>query len=101
LFKLLSFNLNIGVAQAADGITLANRPGAMLAAKKPWHPEFDQAEIQRYIASNVPESDMSFASMLQPMVVGNEHEMQNMTPSTLTALCAQTARSAIFNKFIY
>ena len=73
----------------------------MLAAEKPCHLEYDQAAIQRYIAKNVPEGDMQFISLLQMMVVGQEQQMQDMTPSTLTALCVQTARAAKVNGFIH
>ena len=89
-------------AQAAslDGITVANELGAVLAAERPCHLSYDTAAVEQYIATHVDEGDMGFSSMLQMMTEGQRYQMQSMTPATMTAFCAQTARVAKFNGFI-
>ena len=100
LLLSLPLTLMALTAQAEDGMTIANELGTVLAAERPCHLSFDQSAIQQYINKRVPASDMSFGNMLQLMVSGTGVEIREMSPSTLTAFCAQTTRVARFNGFI-
>ena len=87
-------------AQAENGMILANQLGALLGAEDACHLSYDQAAIQRFIASKVPENDLSFGSMLQLMVTGEKIEIKDMSRSTLTAFCSQSERVARSHGFI-
>jgi hypothetical protein len=82
-------------------MVVASQLGTVLAAETPCHFNYDADAINKYIIKNVPESDMSFGSMLQLMIDGQTDQFKNMTPSAMTALCSQTARVAKFNGFIH
>ena len=88
-------------AASVDSMELATQLGTVLAAEKPCQFTYDMAAIQAYIAKHVQESDMRFGSMLQMMVQGQTMQIEQMTPATLAALCAQTGRVARFNGFIH
>jgi ABC-type oligopeptide transport system substrate-binding subunit len=90
-----------GVVCAESSIALANQLGTVLAAESACHLSYDPKAIQNYISKNVPESDMSFGSLLEIMVQGQTTQIAQMTSATLTALCAQTERVARFNGFIH
>lgn len=87
-------------AQAENGMVLANQLGALLGAEKACHLSYDQTAIQHFIANKVSENDLSFGSMLQLMVAGEKIEIEDMSPSTLTAFCTQNRRVARSNGFI-
>lgn len=98
---LLGLVVVFGSVRAESSIALANQLGTILAAEKFCHFSYDMTAIQNFIAKNVPESDMSFGTMLQTMVEGQTIEMRDMTPATLMALCTQTGRVAKYNGFIH
>jgi hypothetical protein len=72
-----------------------------LAAEFACHLSYDPKAIQNYVSRNVADNDMAFGSLLETMVQAGISEISQMTPATLTALCAQTERVARFNGFVH
>ncbi len=87
-------------AQSLDTFQLANDLGSVLGSEAACGLQFDQSAISAFIETKVKADDMSFASTLQTMVMGHEHQLQQMSVSAKTAHCTQIARVAKSYNFI-
>lgn len=91
-----------GGARADDlrTISLATDLGTVLASETACGLEFRQDAIAAFIEKKVADDDMSFPSMLQMMTAGAEMDLEDMSPSALTAHCTQIRRVAKSYGFI-
>lgn len=86
-------------AQTIDSMQLANHLGSVLASEEKCGLTFNQAAIEAYVTSKVKADDMSFPSTLEMMTTGQKALLDEMSPSSLTAHCAQVRRVAKSNGF--
>ena len=102
IFACTAFTVcSSAVAQAADTMVLATELGNVLASEKFCNLHYDQAAIEAFIESQVPDNDMSFNSYLTTMIQGAEFQMRSMSASQKTAHCAQTRRVAKSYGFLH
>jgi hypothetical protein len=72
----------------------AQELGTVLGSERLCGLPLDQAGIEAWIASNVAPDDLSFASNLQAMTMGQEFQQNNMSTSSKIAHCAAVRQSA-------
>ncbi len=72
----------------------AQELGTVLGSENLCDLTLDQAGIEAWIAANVAPDDLSFASNLQTMTMGQEFQQNNMSASSKTAHCAAVRQSA-------
>lgn len=99
LLALIAIEVPARADQMAS-MQLAVALGDLLASEGPCDLSYDQAAIQTYIDGNVPPDEMGFASQLNMMTSGATFSMRDMSPSSLTAHCRATERSARHFGFI-
>lgn len=80
--------------KAMASMSRAQELGAVLGSEKLCDLTLDQAGIEAWIVANVAPDDLSFATNLQTMTMGQEFQQQNMTTSSKTAHCAAIRQSA-------
>ena len=68
--------------------------GTVLASEQPCGLTLDPAGIEAWIAKNVDKSDLSFASNLSMMSMGQDAQIAAMTPSAKIAHCATVKMTA-------
>lgn len=82
------------VAQDANTMVRAQQLGTILGSEKGCDLKLNQVGIETWIAENVSDTDMSFASMLTAMSQGTAIGFENMTESERTAQCAAVRQAA-------
>jgi hypothetical protein len=94
LIMLLGFAVSPAYAQTPDSADADTELASVLASEEPCGLSYDQDAISRWIERHVRPDDMSFTSALPLETLGFGEEIKTMTPSTLTAHCAQIRRIA-------
>jgi hypothetical protein len=94
LFLVPSVVLAEDFEKTMASMSRAQELGAVLGSEKLCDLTLDQAGIEAWIAANVASDDMSFATNLQTMTMGQEFQQQSMTASSKTAHCAAVRQSA-------
>ncbi len=94
IFAATLLTTTSAVAQNLDGMMRANELATILASETLCGLTLDQPGIEAWIAANVAPDDLSFASQLQSMTMGQEFQMKNMTASAKTAHCAAIRHTA-------
>ena len=84
----------------ADSYQTASNLGDVLASEKPCALSYDQPAIQSFIDTHVDADDMEFPGNLSSAVFAANYTIGDMTPSQLTAHCAQIERIARAFRFI-
>ena len=79
-------------AQSMESMNIASNLGSVLASEEKCGLSYSQPAIETYIDKNVPADDMGFASTLSMMTQGHEVQIEEMSPSALTAHCSQINR---------
>jgi hypothetical protein len=67
---------------------------ALLGSEEPCGLHYDQGAIERLMAKYFKPDDTSVINGMAVMVAGNKIQVGQMSPSTLTAHCAQVRRAA-------
>ncbi len=104
--KIVTFAIAVTVASphasyaAADGMTVANQLGALLAAEDACNMVYDKTAISAYIEKNVSADDLSFANMLPLMARGTTAQFNEMSDSAKVAFCTQQRRAAKKLRFV-
>ncbi len=93
-FGLAVFLAAPAAAQTMASMQSATELGTVIGSEQACGLTLDQAGIEAWIAANVAEDDMSFASTLNMMVQGTAFQIEEMTQSAKTAHCAAVKRSA-------
>jgi hypothetical protein len=88
-------------AQSFDSMQIAMDLGSVLGSEEACGLEFDQSAIAGFIEDKVAADDMSFASNLQTMTMGQEYQLADYSKSALTAHCTQISRVAKSYGFTY
>lgn len=97
LFGILAITAGLmmpAVGQGFDSIQIASNLGTVLGSEEACGLEYDQAAVASFIEAEVPADDMSFATTLQTMTMGQEYQLEDMSKSALTAHCTQISRVA-------
>ena len=81
-------------AQNLDGMMRANELATVIGSEALCDLTLDQAGIEEWIAKNVAPDDLSFASQLQTMTMGQEFNQKNMSASAKIAHCAAIRQTA-------
>ena len=81
-------------AQNLDGMMRANELATVIGSEALCDLTLDPAGIEAWIAANVAPDDLSFASQLQTMTMGQEFNQRNMTASAKIAHCAAVRQTA-------
>lgn len=81
-------------AQNLDGMMRANELATVIGSESLCDLTLDQAGIEAWIAKNVAPDDLSFASQLQTMTMGQEFNQKNMSASAKIAHCAAIRQTA-------
>jgi len=74
-------------AAAQDLWEIADNLGYVIASEKPCGLSYDQEQIARFIDENVPGDAMDFPSSLQGSIAAAELDIQDNSPSAMTAHC--------------
>ena len=77
-----------------ESMARAQELGTVLGSEDLCDLTLDQAGIEAWIAANVAPDDLSFASSLQTMTMGQAFQQDNMSTSSKTAHCAAVRQSA-------
>lgn len=72
----------------------ASELGAILGSEELCGLTLDQAGIEAWIAANVAKDDLSFATNLQTMTMGQKYNSEGMSASAKIAHCAAVKQSA-------
>lgn len=96
LALILTFAPAIAFGQTADlqSMQRAQELGSILASEKLCELTLDQPGIEAWIAANVAKDDLSFASNLQVMTMGQQYQQKDMTASAIIAHCAAVRQTA-------
>lgn len=81
-------------AQDLDSMMRASELGTVIGSEELCGLTLDAAGIEAWIATNVAKDDLSFASTLQTMTMGQEFQQRDMTVSAKVAHCAAVKQSA-------
>lgn len=81
-------------AQDLASMQRAQELGMIIASEDICDLALDQTGIEAWIAANVPEGDMSFASNLSLMTQGAAFQLQGMSAAAKTAHCTAVRRTA-------
>ncbi|GHA13266.1 hypothetical protein GCM10007989_04810 [Devosia pacifica] len=88
------------VGQDFGSMNTAVELGTVLGSEEACGLSYDQEAITAFIEAEVAADDMSFASTLQTMVMGQEMQINELSASAKTAHCAQITRVARSYGFI-
>ena len=96
LFFFLVPNLVFGedLEKKMESMGRAQELGTVIGSEVMCDLALDQAGIEAWISANVAPDDLSFASSLQMMTVGQEFQQKDMSASSKTAHCAAVRQSA-------
>jgi hypothetical protein len=102
LLVVVFFAIAVPAAALSDlqRMELSHNLGMTLASEELCGLHYDQDAIAAFIEKKVPADDMSFAGSLNIMTIGSGVQIKEMSPSSLTAHCAQMKRVAKSYGFI-
>lgn len=81
-------------AQNLDGMMRANELATVIGSEELCDLALDQKGIEAWITANVAPDDLSFASQLQTMTMGQTFQQEGMSTSAKTAHCAAVRHTA-------
>ncbi len=81
-------------AQDLDSMMRANELATVIGSEAYCGLTLDSAGIEAWIKANVAPNDLSFASTLQTMTMGQEFQQQEMSASAKIAHCAAVRQTA-------
>lgn len=81
-------------SQSLESMQSAQQLGTVIASEKTCGLTLNQPGIEAWIASNVRNDDLEFASTLMMMTQGTEFQLAEMSASSRTAHCAAVRHTA-------
>jgi hypothetical protein len=94
LVILTALSASSSSAQDLESMKRASELSTVLGSEKLCNLTLDAGGIERWISTNVAPGDLSFASQLQTMVMGQEFMQRDMSASSMVAHCAAVRQAA-------
>lgn len=95
-----ALGLAAGTACAESGLEMAMNLGTVIGSEEPCGLSYNIGAIERFVAANIPDDDMTFMDSMNASVWAAGEDMQGYSEAQKAAHCAQIRRIALRNGFI-